>query len=244
MTSLGTLYLIPSPLCGEECLDDIVIEDVLPLDTIRSLRSLSLFFVENVRFARRFLKKAGHPSVIAELEIVEINKQTPRKSAPDVTHRLLAGADIGVITEGGYPCIADPGEELVLAAHRAGCRVAPLVGPSSILLAIVGSGLTAERFMYHGYLPRLELDLFASLKKLEQSSQRERRSEVFIETPYRAPWLMSHLCAQLDHETFISRASSVATPREEIITMPVRAWRNVTEPHPKMPCVFVIERKR
>jgi len=219
------LYAIPTPLGGAPA-------DALPapaLDTIRSLRD---FAVENAKSARAFLSAVGMP-----LPLRDLNVQTIETASLLPLHE---GRSLGLLSEAGCPAIADPGAALVEAAHREGFRVVPLVGPSSIVLALMASGLEGQRFAFCGYLPREEPERAKRIRELEQRSRKERETEIFIETPYRNEVLVRALLETCAPATRLCIAADLTLPSETIATKTVAEWRRVRREIGRRPAVFLL----
>ena len=219
------LYAIPTPLGGAP-------EEVLPGPALETIRSLRDFAVENAKSARAFLGALGMP--VRELSIVAIGEKT------DLLAPLRAGRALGLLSEAGCPAIADPGAQLVEAAHRAGFRVVPLVGPSSIVLALMASGLEGQRFAFCGYLPRDAGERAQRIRQLEQRSRRERQTEVFIETPYRNEALLAALLESCGPATRLCVAADLTLGTESIRTQSVAEWRRSKAAVGKRPAVFLL----
>ncbi len=224
----GVLYAIPTPLGGAAA-------DALPAPTLALVRSLRHFVVENAKSARAFLKNAGVDPKSAQIE--ELNENSILR---DLIRPLQAGDSIGLLSEAGCPAIADPGAKLVEAAHAAGIRVAPLVGPSSIVLALMASGLEGQRFAFCGYLPREAAARDRRIRELEARSRRERETQIFIETPYRNDALMSALLARLGARTSLCIAADLTLASETVETRSVAAWRRAPRVIGKRPAVFLL----
>jgi len=219
------LYAIPTPLGGAP-------QDALPAPALATIRSLQDFVVENAKSARAFLGAMGMP--VRELSIVAIDEQR------DLLLPLREGRPLGLLSEAGCPAIADPGAELVEAAHREGFRVVPLVGPSSITLALMASGLEGQRFAFCGYLPRDAAERSQRIKQLEQRSRRERETEIFIETPYRNDALFSALLEGCAPATRLCVAADLTLATESIRTKTVAEWREARSAVGKRPVVFLL----
>ena len=204
--------------------------------------SLTTFAVENAKSARAYLKLVGMGRPIAELEITELGHAPDDKTLKPLVDKLLRGIDVGVLAEAGCPGIADPGAQLAHLAHLAQVRVVPLTGPSSILLALMASGLDGQRFAFAGYAPVKSPQREAGLKKLEARSFRERETQILIETPYRNGAVMQALLATLKSDTRLCVAVDLTLATESVRTMRVDAWRK-TPPAPgtldKKPAVFL-----
>jgi 16S rRNA (cytidine1402-2'-O)-methyltransferase len=215
----GTLYLIPVPL------GPVSPDACLPPDTLAVARRLDHFVVERAKTARAHLKAMGHPQPIQALQIEELNEHTPAAAIPPLLAPLRAGHDVGLLSEAGCPAVADPGASLVLAAHREGIAVVPLIGPSSILLALMASGLGGQRFTFHGYLPAKEPERSQKIHELERNARKEKATQLFIETPYRSAALLDALAATLSPETFISVGADLSLPSQLIQTRSAKSWR-------------------
>jgi 16S rRNA (cytidine1402-2'-O)-methyltransferase len=232
----GTLYLIPTPL-GETALDL-----VLPEETRRIAARLSHFVVEHPKTARAFLKQVGTALPIQQLNLEELSEHTKTDQLETLTQPLLAGVDVGLLSEAGCPAVADPGAELVKLAHRRGIAVKPLVGPSSILLALMGSGLVGQRFTFHGYLPAKPDERAGALKDLEKRAEKDDATQVFIETPYRNRAMLESILTACRGDTWLGLACSLTTPGELVATRRVEQWRTQLPEVERSPCVFLIHR--
>jgi 16S rRNA (cytidine1402-2'-O)-methyltransferase len=218
----GTLYLIPVPL------GPVSPDACLPPDTLAVARRLDHFVVERAKTARAHLKAMGHPQPIQSLHIEELNEHTPTAAIPQLLAPLKAGHDIGLLSEAGCPAVADPGAALVMAAHGANIPVVPLIGPSSILLALMASGLGGQRFAFHGYLPAKEPARSQTIRELEKTARREKATQLFIETPYRSAVLLDALATVLSPDTLISVGADLSLPSQLIQTRSAKNWRGQT----------------
>lgn len=218
-TPPGTLYLIPVPL------GPVSAESCLPPDTLAAVRKLEHFVVERAKTARAHLKAMGHPKPLQELHIEELNEHTKPAEIAALLTPLKAGLDVGLMSEAGCPAIADPGAELVRAAHRAGITVVPLIGPSSILLALMASGLGGQRFAFHGYLPAKEPERAQKIRELEKAARRDKSTQMFIETPYRSAALLETLAGTLGPDTLISVGADLSLPGQFIQTLSAKTWK-------------------
>ena len=229
--------MIPCPIS-----DQTEVYDVVPEANSRVIDSLDYFIVENVRSARRFLSKAGIQRKIDELEFVELNEHTIAGQAVEAMIKpLLAGRSAGVISEAGVPGVADPGALVVEACHRKGIRVVPLVGPSSILLAMMASGLNGQSFAFNGYLPVKPPERSKAIKALERRAHVEHQSQIFIEAPYRNVKLMEQMLQVCAAETMLTVACDITSPEELIVTRSVAQWRKSGVPDiAKRPTIFII----
>jgi 16S rRNA (cytidine1402-2'-O)-methyltransferase len=220
------LYAIPTPLGGAAA-------DALAPSALRTVATLKDFAVENAKSARAFLKDAGLN--VQELNIVEIGEHVAPLLAP-----LREGRPLGLLSEAGCPAIADPGAGLVEAAHREGFRVVPLVGPSSIALALMASGLQGQRFAFCGYLPREPLKRKLRIKELENRSLREDETEIFIETPYRNDVLLEALRESCRDSTRLCVAADLTLPTQSIAVKSIAQWRREAAPLGRRPAVFLL----
>ena len=219
----GTLYLIPVPL------GPVSPDSCLPPDTLAVARRLEYFVVERAKTARAHLKAMGHPQPLQSLQIEELNEHTTAAAIPPLLAPLKAGHDVGLLSEAGCPAVADPGAALVMAAHRDNISVVPLIGPSSILLALMASGLGGQRFAFHGYLPAKEPERSQKIRELEITARRDIATQLFIETPYRSVALMEALATTLTPNTFISVGADLSLPGQLIQTRSAKNWRGQTD---------------
>lgn len=230
----GHLYLIPTPL------GDYPPQQVLTPDVLELLSKIKLFFVEELRTARRFLSAAGLKGQIDALELHELNEHT---SPEDISAMaaLLEGNEAALISEAGLPAVADPGAQLVALAHEKGVEVVPEVGPSSLMMALMASGMNGQHFAFEGYLPVKPDQRRARIAELERRSQREHQSQIVIETPYRNDALLADLLAVCRAETRICIAADITLPTQFIKSLTVERWRKEKPVIGKRPCVFVIQ---
>lgn len=235
--SAGVIYMIPCPISDERG-----VWDVLPQANLDVMNSLDYFIVENTRSARRFLSKAGIERRIEELEFVELNEHTT--SASEIEKMLkpvLAGRSAGVISEAGVPGVADPGADIVALAHRKGVRVVPLVGPSSILMSVMASGLNGQSFAFVGYIPVKEGERAKRIKELERRAKEENQAQLFIEAPYRNVKLFEALVKSLAPKLRLTIAADITSPAEYIKTLTVEEWRKHGVPDiAKRPTIFIL----
>ena len=229
--------MIPCPIWEQGS-----VADVTPVANMQVINSLDYFIVENVRSARRFLSKAGVERAIDELEFVELNEHTVHQA--DVERMLkpiIAGRSAGVISEAGVPGVADPGAAIVSLAHKHGIRVVPLVGPSSILLAMMASGQNGQSFAFVGYLPVKEPDRTRSIRNLERRAMQEHQAQLFIEAPYRNRKLFETLLHTLSPKTKLTVATDITSPEESILTLAVEEWKRRGVPSfDKRPTIFIL----
>lgn len=233
----GTLYLIPCPIS-----DETAPWEVLPEANRAVMDALDYFIVENTRSARRFLSKAGVSRPIDTLEFRELNEHTAAgREVEELVKPLLEGRSAGVISEAGVPGVADPGALVVEACHRKGIRVVPLVGPSSIILAVMASGLNGQSFAFNGYLPVKSPERAKAIRFFERRAQTEGQSQLFIEAPYRNVKLMEQLLQTLAPDTRLAVALDITAPGEFAQTHTVREWRGRELPDMnKRPAIFII----
>ena len=234
----GTLFLIPTPLA-----DDTAAQ-VLPPQVVTAVAALPYFLVENARTARRFVKSVAPQRVIDDLRFVVIDKDsTDAEVRAALAPLVKEGLDAGILSEAGCPGIADPGAALAREAHRQGLRVVPLVGPSSLLLALMASGLNGQQFAFHGYLPIEKAPRVAAIKALEKEAQQRQQSQLFIETPYRNAALLQALVQSLQHNTRLAVCAGLTLADASIRSQTVKAWKQKPEPAGKnTPCVYGIGR--
>lgn len=237
---IGTLYLLPVGLDspGDE---PGAWEHWLPAATRATACRLQHFVVENAKTARASLKALGHPTPLRELDIRELPQQLDDVILDSLLEAALAGQDIGLMSEAGCPAVADPGALLVRAAHRKRIPVKPLVGPSSLLLSLMASGLDGQRFAFHGYLPARDPERSKAIQTLEKDSARLRQTQLFIETPYRNAGLFQALLQGCQAGTRLCVASDLTLASEEIRTDSIAAWRKSAAPKlDKRPTVFLL----
>ena len=234
MESKGTLYLLPTPL-GPDTLHS------LPPYLIEQLHRLNVFIVERLRTARRFISATKPPQPIDSMQFLELNEHTPEQDYPALLSPLENGQDVGLLSEAGCPAVADPGAAIVLLAHQKGIKVVPYVGPSSILLALMASGMNGQSFCFHGYLPPKKPLLAKALKRLEQQSQRSKQTQIFIETPYRNQGLVEQCLTHLSPSTLFCIAVDLTTETEWIATRSIKDWKKTTIPNlHKRPAIFLL----
>jgi len=233
----GKLYLIPSQL-GEG--DP---REVLPAPLFERIALLDTFVVEEIRTARRFLSAAGLKGKIDTLTFYELNEHTAEADAAGYVKLLEDGHDVGLISEAGLPAVADPGSILVAAAHRRDIEVVPFVGPSSLMLALMSSGMNGQNFAFNGYLPVKQAERRARLSELEKLSRRTGQTQIIIETPYRNDALLEDMLSVLGADTRICIAANITQPDAFIRTRTVAAWKQNPVTVGKRPCVFVLSAK-
>jgi 16S rRNA (cytidine1402-2'-O)-methyltransferase len=233
--SRGRLFLVPTGLSEEAAP-----REVLPAGVLERIHALDHFVVENARSARRFLAACGHPKPLREIAMSELNEHTPSGAVAPLLDPIRDGRDLGLMSEAGAPAVADPGALLVAAAHAEGIEVMPLVGPSSLLLALMASGLEGQRFRFLGYLPADSNGRRAALAEAERRSARARETQVFIETPYRNDALLADILQVCRDATRLAVAVELTSPRQWIRSQPVAAWKSRPEALGKRAAIFLL----
>lgn len=234
----GTLYLIPVPL-GET----VAIEAAIPEQVRHLAASLHAFIVEHPKSARQFLKKTGSIVPLQEIRMQVLDEHTHPDELENLLQPLLAGEDIGLLSEAGCPAVADPGANLVRMAHARGIHVAPLVGPSSIVLALMASGLNGQSFAFLGYLPAERTERIRKIADMELTSQRLDQTQIFIETPYRNNQLLQDLAGCCQPETELCIASDLTQETESVATRRIGEWKKNLPDCNKRPTVFLLYRR-
>jgi 16S rRNA (cytidine1402-2'-O)-methyltransferase len=225
----GTLYLVPNILGAAASADEATLATSIPDAVLRSTASLPYFIAENAKTTRAYLKLVSRQTPLArplqEIRIDELNVNTAAQALPGLLEPLLQGCDAGLISEAGVPAVADPGANLVRLAHAQGIPVKPLVGPSSLLLAVMAGGLNGQSFAFHGYLPVDAVQRQRRIRDLEERSRKESQTQLFIETPYRNAALLEALVACCQPGTLISIATDLTLPGESIRTRNAANWK-------------------
>jgi 16S rRNA (cytidine1402-2'-O)-methyltransferase len=234
--SKGNLFLIPCSLGGEQ------IEQVIPSYIKEVINNCNHYIVENVRTARRFLIKAGIQTKIDDLTFFELNKHTEIQDLPNFLDPTKKGLNVGLLSEAGVPGVADPGADIVSIAHKNKIRVKPIVGPSSILLAIMASGLNGQNFCFNGYLPRDRQERKKAIQNLEVLSFRNQQTQIFIETPFRNNHMLEDLREVCNGETEIVVATNLTMDSERVIRMKAKDWKKSKIDLHKKPSVFLIHK--
>jgi 16S rRNA (cytidine1402-2'-O)-methyltransferase len=235
MTTGGALFLVPSTLGEGEP------GGVLPEPVIKTIRGLDSFVAEEARSARAFLRRIGLERQMSEVRIDVLNEHTDVHELASMLEPALAGRRIGLLSEAGYPAVADPGSELVALAHQHGVPVVPLVGPCSLLLALAASGLNGQSFCVHGYLPVETSARFERIRELETRSRNDGSAQLFIEAPYRNNQLLAALLETCAPDTRLCLATELTLPAESIRTLPVDLWRRSAPDLNRRPTVFVLQ---
>lgn len=229
----ATIYLIPTIISEGEL-------STLPIATIQIIHSLKVFVVERARTARRFIKETKPPYNIEELTIVELDKRDSYKNELVISELLSQKVDFGLISESGMPGVADPGSEVVTLAHKSGWRVKPLVGPSSLFLALAASGLNGQNFKFEGYLPVKEAPLKKALSQIANTISKTKTTYIFIETPYRNDRLLATMLKELPSHIRLCLAKDISGKEEFIKTASIKEWRGHKVVLGKVPTVFLL----
>jgi len=235
ITPAPVLYLIPSTL------GDVSPQDVIPQKTLQILKKLDHFIVEEERTARRFLIKTGINIPVDSITFFILNEHTGKENITSFFENS-GNADMGLLSEAGVPAVADPGTDLIRMAHRMGYRVVPLVGPSSVLLAVMASGLSGQNFAFSGYLPVKTNEREARIRFLEKRSILENQAQIFIEAPYRNNQLMKSILETCSPETWLCIASNITLENEWIATRTITEWKRVVPDLNKQPAVFILQK--
>ncbi len=234
LTQVPALYLIPSTM------SDAPVDTVLPAGNLEIIRGIRHFVVENVRTVRRFLKRCDRTIDIDSLSFVTLDEHTDPRDIPAMLDPMANGESVGVISEAGCPAIADPGADLVAVAQSRGFRVVPLVGPSSILLSLMGSGFNGQSFAFNGYLPYEAKARIAKLREMERRIRQEGQTQIFIETPYRNNRLIAELTKTLPPAMRLCVATDITGPRQSIVTLPLSRWARRQYDYDKVPTIFLL----
>ncbi len=212
----------------------------IPLTVQKTISELTEFIVEDIRSARRYLKFSGYSHSFDDVIFHELNQHTKQHEIPDYLNALLQGKNIGLISEAGVPCVADPGAVVVNMAHQFGIKVIPLVGPSSILLSLMASGLNGQNFAFIGYLPIEKSERRKKLKEIEILSNNKKQTQIFIETPYRNKQVFEDMLQVCNPNTLLCVATDITLESEMIRTMKIAEWKNITPDIHKKNTVFLI----
>jgi 16S rRNA (cytidine1402-2'-O)-methyltransferase len=232
----GKLYLIPTRLGDNPPLE------VLPLSIKRIIEQVDDYIVENEKTARRFIKRVSPGKSQKLLKLLLLNKYTQEHELDHFLDHCKAGTHMGLLSEAGCPAIADPGSDIVRLAHEIGIQVVPLVGPSSIILALMSSGMNGQSFAFNGYLPIEQAERKAALKRLEKLSFDHDQTQIFIETPYRNNKILEDICAILHTDTRVCVACDLTLPTEYIKTTTVNEWKHIKVDLHKRPTIFLVHR--
>ncbi|MFQ3580079.1 MAG: SAM-dependent methyltransferase [Bacteroidales bacterium] len=232
----GKLFVTPAPLCENPF--DV---DFIPY-VYNKIRHIRTYIVEEEKTAKRILAHLGLRNEIHEIEFLVFNEHSDKKSVEQYLHKAIQGYDVGLMSEAGYPAFADPGSEIVLTAHKHSIQVVPLIGPSSITLALVASGLCGQNFTFRGYLP-IGNERTKKILAYEQESAAKQQTQIFIETPYRNLQLFQSLIDVCSPETLLCIACQINTPQEYIVTKSIKEWKKISPEIHKLPAVFLMLKK-
>lgn len=232
----GKLYLIPTTLGDTEPLE------VMPISVKKIIEQLTYFIVENEKSARRFIKKITPTKSQPSLTLLKLDKYSNELETQYYLDACEEGISIGLLSEAGVPAVADPGASIVKLAHKKGIQVVPLVGPSSILMAVMASGMNGQNFTFNGYLPIDKVSRKKTIKELEKISGEKNQSQIFIETPYRNGKMLQDLCLVLQPNTQVCVACDITLPTEYIKTKTIKEWKSETVDLHKRPAIFIIHK--
>lgn len=235
MAKKGKLYLIPTTLGDSE------IKSVIPASVVDIIESLQFFIVENIRTTRRYIRKVSKTKNIDEITFFELNKRTKPEEISGFLKPCLSGYSIGIISEAGNPGIADPGASVVKIAHKKNIDIIPSVGPSSILLALISSGMNGQNFAFNGYLPINDKERAEKIRFLERKSKAENQTQIFMETPFRNMKMFDTLLQTCRNDTFLCIAADITLTSEFIKTKTISDWKKQKPQLNKRPTVFVIQ---
>ncbi len=233
----GKIYLFPTPIS-----DDTSVDSVLPSLNLEILQKINYFVVENVRTARRFISKCHLGISIDSLRFVELSEHTTSSEVEEIIKPIIEGEDCILMSEAGVPAIADPGSELVRLAHINEVAIVPLVGPSSIIMALMSSGMNGQSFVFHGYLPVKPDERNRKIEELSRSVISRNQTQIFIETPYRNLKMFESLCQKLPQNIRLCIAANISSPTQFIHTKTISQWKNYKGDLPinKVPAIFVV----
>ncbi|HON19371.1 MAG TPA: SAM-dependent methyltransferase [Salinivirgaceae bacterium] len=234
----GTLYLLPVSISDENNLNWISVEYSILLGQI------NMFVVENIRTARRFLRQTNKGIKIDNLQFIEIGEESVSSSIENAIQYLLEGGNVGLMSESGVPGVADPGAELVLQAHKHNIEVMPIVGPSSIVLVLMGSGLNGQTFTFHGYLPIKPKERVVKIRQIETESLKNNSTQIFIETPYRNQAMFQDLVQSCRLTTLLCLGIDLCGKNQILKTKTIEQWRKQPLKIPKMPAIFAIQAQK
>lgn len=230
----GVLYLIPTPLGEGE------IERVIPAYNIQLIMEIDTFVVEELKTARRFLRKCGYKKDFDTVTFHILNEHTPDEESGSFLNHAKSGGMVGLLSEVGCPAVADPGSIVVKLAHESGIRVIPLTGPSSIMMALMASGFNGQQFTFHGYLPVKPPERKAKIKELDRLLQKQSHTHIFIEAPYRNKQMIDALLETCSPSALLCIASNITMPDEFIQTKTIGQWRKIKPDPGKVPTVFLL----
>ncbi len=230
----GKLYLLPTTLGGES------VNDIIPEEVQKITKEMRIFAVEDLKSARRYLRKLDRTFPIDDSKFYIVNKSTKQEELFPIISKLKQGENVGILSEAGCPGIADPGASLVALAHENGIHIQPLVGPSSILLALISSGFNGQNFTFHGYLPKERKDRIYKLKTIEGDARKSGSTHIFMDTPFRNMNVLDDVLNELTDVTEVCIALNLTLYNQRVQTMAVKDWRENAFDLAKMPCIFLI----
>lgn len=233
-SSFGKVYLIPSVI------SENTQEQVIPLHVKNAIKACDFFLVENLRTARRYISSLRLGLIIEDLEFDILDKKTSYEACIDLIQPILQGKNVGIISESGCPGVADPGARLVHIAHQFGITCVPIVGPSSILMALMASGFNGQSFTFHGYLPIDKKDRQQRIRELERESKEKNQTQIFMDTPYRNESLLADLIKTARKDTFLCVARDITGENELILTKSISKWKPDSISLKKMPTIFLL----
>ena len=234
MMKTGQLFLLPAPISS-----DFVSKQILDYNK-HIILEIGYFIVENTRTARRSLKQLNPDLLLDYLKFAELNEHTKDYEIMDILQPLLDGSNAGLVSEAGLPCVADPGNNLVFMAHQLGIRVVPLVGPSSIMLALMASGFNGQNFVFHGYLPIDKRQRMQKLKELERNAWKNDQTQIFIETPYRNMQMWESIIHTCRADSRLCVAANLLSVNEIILNKTIKDWKSSKHNFNKQPAIFLI----
>jgi 16S rRNA (cytidine1402-2'-O)-methyltransferase len=231
----GKIYIIPTTI------GDVCIGDSIPQRTVEVTHNIRHFIVEDTRTARRYLSKLKMPVKIDELVFLELNEHTKPEEISGLLAPALNGNDVGIISDAGVPCVADPGAAVIAYAHSKNIQIVPLVGPSSILLALMAAGMNGQNFAFAGYLPVKEQERNQRIQFLERRSKQENQTQIFIEAPYRNLQLFKSFTSVCNSSTMLCIAANITLADEFIKTLSITDWKKQQPEINKKPCIFILQ---
>ncbi len=232
----GSIYLIPTPISeeGYEHLAGI---------TYSVLPSIKLFFVENQKNSRRFIKKIHPEAIIDELDLIDIGKYSDKEFIQEGLEKVWMGSNAAILSDAGCPGVGDPGHELILEAQNSGVKLIPIAGPNSFMMALMASGLNGQEFRFHGYLPIDKSQRKNKLKDMSSVALKTGESQIFMDTPYRNQQLMDDIIKECPGNIYLCLAEEITGEKESILTMPLSEWRKMKKKFEKQPAVFILGHK-
>jgi len=234
MIKVGQLFLLPAPLGSDS------VSKQIPEYNKHLINEITYYIVENTRTARRYLKQLNPDLPLDNLQFAELNEHTRDHELMDIFQPVLNGENAGLISEAGLPCVADPGNNLVFMAHQLGIRIVPLVGPSSVMLALMASGFNGQNFVFYGYLPIDKRQREQKLKELERNAWKNDQTQIFIETPYRNMQMLESITHACRADSRLCIAANLISANETIVNKTVKEWKSSKHNFHKQPAIFLI----